>query len=103
MITALQRFVQGSSTLLMLLSLTTAVEANASGAFSPDRLRRLDQSLHQYVDDSREAGVRMQPDTLFRIASQSKAITSAMVLSLMEEGRIQLADPVSKTIPAFAE
>ena len=128
MITALQRFVQGSSTLLMLLSLTTAVEANASGAFSPDRLRRLDQSLHQYVDDGRvagvvalvlqdgkpvyntalgwadkEAGVRMQPDTLFRIASQSKAITSAMVLSLMEEGRIQLADPVSKTIPAFAE
>jgi CubicO group peptidase (beta-lactamase class C family) len=125
---ALQRLVQGSAKLALLMSLITAVQANASGAFSPDRLRRLDQSLHGYVDNGRvaglvalvlqdgkpvyniaagwadkEAGVRMQPDTLFRIASQSKAITSVMALSLMEEGRIQLADPVSQLIPAFAE
>src|SRR4051812_7269476 len=92
--------------LLMWLALIAAVPADADGAFSPDRLRRLDQALHRYVDDGRvagvvalvmhdgkpvydtaigwadkEAGVRMQPDTLFRIASQSKAITSVMALS----------------------
>jgi CubicO group peptidase (beta-lactamase class C family) len=124
---ALQRLVRVAPALLMLLSLAVTVRADASDAFSPERLRRLDQSLHRYVDEDRvagvvalvlqdgkpvynaamgwadkEAGVRMQPDTLFRIASQSKAITSVMALSLMEEGRLQLADPVSQLIPAFA-
>jgi CubicO group peptidase (beta-lactamase class C family) len=39
---------------------------------------------------------------IFRIASQSKAITSAAILALVEEGRIALSDPVSRYIPAFA-
>lgn len=127
MIPVLQRLVQASAAILTLLSLVIAVPADASGAFSTDRLRRLDQRLHRYVDENRvagvvalvlqdgkpvynaaigwadkEAGIRMQPDTLFRIASQSKAITSVMALSLMEEGRLQLADPVSELIPVFA-
>lgn len=51
----------------------------------------------------KEAGRRMTPDTLFRIASQTKALTSVAILSLMEEGRIALSNRVSQFIPAFAK
>jgi CubicO group peptidase (beta-lactamase class C family) len=44
----------------------------------------------------------MTPDAIFRIASQSKAITSTAILILVEEGRIALDDPVSRYIPEFA-
>jgi CubicO group peptidase (beta-lactamase class C family) len=95
--------------------------------FSTERLARIDQLLQQYVDENRiggavgfvlqdglvvyeravgwadkEAGVRMAPDTIFRIASQTKAITSVAILSLMEEGKLTLTDPVSRYIPSFA-
>ena len=39
---------------------------------------------------------------MFRIASQSKAITSAALLSLVEQGAVAVADPVSRYIPSFA-
>ncbi|HEU4828952.1 MAG TPA: serine hydrolase domain-containing protein [Gemmatimonadales bacterium] len=41
--------------------------------------------------------------TLFRIASMSKPITSVAAMSLVEEGRLRLADPVARYIPAFAD
>ena len=88
-------------------------------------LVRIDRVLQQYVDDSRlagvvalvlrdgkpvyerafgwsdkEAGRRMRTDTIFRIASQTKAITSVAILALVEEGKIGLTDPVSRFIPA---
>src|SRR3989442_4427523 len=44
----------------------------------------------------------MATDTIFRIATQTKAITSVAVLSLVEEGKIGIGDPVSRFIPAFA-
>jgi CubicO group peptidase (beta-lactamase class C family) len=44
----------------------------------------------------------MSSDVIFRIASQSKAITSVAALMLVEEGRIALTDPVSRFIPAYA-
>jgi CubicO group peptidase (beta-lactamase class C family) len=94
---------------------------------STERLARIDKLLQQYVDENRiggavgfvlqdghvvyeravgwadkEAGVRMAPDTIFRIASQTKAITSVAILSLMEEGKLTLTDPVSRYIPSFA-
>jgi CubicO group peptidase (beta-lactamase class C family) len=50
----------------------------------------------------KEAGTRMAPNTIFRIASQTKAITSTAILALMEEGKLNLADPVSRYIPSFA-
>jgi CubicO group peptidase (beta-lactamase class C family) len=43
----------------------------------------------------------MQRDTLFRIASQTKALTSVGIMLLVEEGRLLLTDPVAKYIPAF--
>jgi CubicO group peptidase (beta-lactamase class C family) len=49
----------------------------------------------------REANRRMTTDAIFRIASQTKALTSVAVMSLVEEGKIALADPVSKFIPDF--
>ena len=97
-------------------------------AFAPDRLARIDRFVQQYVDENRiagavalvlrdgrpayeravgwgdkEAGRRMTTDTIFRIASQSKAITSVAILSLVEEGKIDLGDAVSRFIPSFAK
>jgi len=45
----------------------------------------------------------MTTDTIFRIASQTKALTSVAILSLMEEGKIGLNDPAGRSIPAFAK
>ena len=50
-----------------------------------------------------EQNVAMTKDTIFRIASQSKAITSVGVMMLVEDGRLLLTDPVSKYIPAFTK
>ena len=49
------------------------------------------------------AGRPLHRDDLFRIASQSKAITATAVMMLWEEGRFQLDDPVSKFIPEFKQ
>ncbi|MEZ5765894.1 MAG: serine hydrolase domain-containing protein [Xanthobacteraceae bacterium] len=48
------------------------------------------------------AKMPMTADTLFRIYSMTKPITSVVALMLVEEGKLSLADPVSKYIPAFA-
>lgn len=50
-----------------------------------------------------EADIDMQVDTIFRIASMSKPITSVAVLLLYDEGKIKLEDPLSKYIPEFGE
>ncbi|MGE3508430.1 MAG: serine hydrolase domain-containing protein [Vicinamibacterales bacterium] len=96
--------------------------------FSVERLKRVDALLQRYVDEHRVAGAvalvlrdgqpvyeravgwadreanrRMGMDTIFRIASQTKAITSTAILMLLEEGRLGLNDPVSKFIPAYAK
>ena len=44
----------------------------------------------------------MQPNSIFRIASQTKAIVSTGILILLDEGKLSLSDPVSKYIPEFA-
>jgi CubicO group peptidase (beta-lactamase class C family) len=93
---------------------------------SAERLQRLHAGMQQYVDAGRVSGVvtyvarngrvvdlqaygkadleasrPMKTDTIFRIASQTKAFTSVAVMMLVEEGKIGLADPVSRFIPAF--
>lgn len=95
-------------------------------SLSAERLKRIDSLLQKYVDQDqvagavalvlrdgqpvyqhvvgwrdKEAGRKMTPDTIFRIASQTKAITSAAVLTLVEEGKIGLAEPVGHFIPTF--
>ncbi len=44
----------------------------------------------------------MTPDTMFAIHSMTKPITSVAAMMLIDDGRLALADPVSKYIPAFA-
>jgi CubicO group peptidase (beta-lactamase class C family) len=118
-------------TMTVVLAATLSVGLGAQAArpgFSPDRLARLDGLLKDYVDETRIAGAvvlvlrdgqvvyeravgwadkengrRMQMNTIFRIASQSKAITSAAALVLMEEGKLNLSDPVSRYIKSFAK
>ena len=45
----------------------------------------------------------MTADTIFRLYSMSKPITSVAAMMLVEDGKLRLADPVAKYIPAFAE
>src|SRR5216110_2296190 len=104
-----------------------ALPAQTPPRFAPARLARIDRFMQQYVDSGqiggavglvledgrvvyqhavgwldKEAGRRMTPDALFRIASQSKALTTVAILSLVEEGVLAVGDPVSRYIPAFA-
>lgn len=50
-----------------------------------------------------ETGLPMEPDTIFRIASMTKPITSVGALRLVDAGRLRFDDPVSRYIPAFAD
>lgn len=54
-----------------------------------------------YRDIDTRAALR--PDDIFRIASQTKAITSTAVMMLWEEGRVGLDDPIERYIPEFAK
>ncbi len=106
----------------------TAPRETLRAGFSVERLRRVDALLERYVDENRLAGAvalvlrdgqpvyekavgwadreanrRMSPDTIFRIASQTKAITSAGILALAEEGLLGINDPVSRFIPPYAK
>ncbi len=49
----------------------------------------------------RHANKPMRPDTIFRIYSMTKPVTSVAVMMLYEQGKLKLDDPVSKYIPAF--
>jgi CubicO group peptidase (beta-lactamase class C family) len=48
-----------------------------------------------------EKNIPMRKDTIFRLASMSKAVTSVAAMILMEEGKLRLADPVSRFLPPF--
>lgn len=50
-----------------------------------------------------DAKTPMKTDSLFRIASMSKPITSVAIMMLFEEGKLALTDPVSRFIPAFRD
>src|SRR4029078_3596827 len=51
----------------------------------------------------REAGTAMEVDTIFRVASMTKPLTSLSVMMLAEEGRLLIANAVARFIPEFAE
>jgi len=58
--------------------------------------------FHQaYGYSEPQSGKKMKKDAIFRIASQSKAITATAVMMLWEEGLFRLDDPISKFIPEF--
>jgi CubicO group peptidase (beta-lactamase class C family) len=97
-----------------------------AAAFVPDRLDRVDQFLQQLIDDGklpgatalvihnghivynkafgyRDLGTKapLKTTDIFRIASQTKAITSLAAMMLWEERKFSLDDPVSKYLPEF--
>src|SRR5262245_50037843 len=59
------------------------------------------QSAHVGWRD-REANLPMERDTLFRIASMTKPITSMAALMLFEEGRFALDEPITRWAPEFS-
>ena len=60
--------------------------------------------IYEYTTGERTVGGEpMTRDTLFRLASMTKPIASVAVLQLAEAGKLDLSDPVSKFIPAFAD
>jgi CubicO group peptidase (beta-lactamase class C family) len=105
------------------------VDADAAEAgLDPERLKRVDAYLAGYVADGRlpgwlltvrrhgrlahvarcgsrdlEAGLPVTDDTVWRIYSMTKPVTSVAAMILYEEGRLALTDPVSDFIPAFKD
>ena len=94
--------------------------------FSSQRLNNINLKLRQYVDRNKvagfvtlvardsevvhfeacgerdaEAALPMELDTIFRIYSMTKPITSIALMMLYEEGKFQLVEPVSYYVPAF--
>jgi CubicO group peptidase (beta-lactamase class C family) len=67
-------------------------------------LSRRGQVVHfeQVGYQDRESGTPLAPDTVFRIYSMTKPVICAALMILHEEGRFQLADPLAKYMPAFA-
>jgi CubicO group peptidase (beta-lactamase class C family) len=66
---------------------------------------RKGEIVHLDVAGQRDIEKRlpMTRDTLFRIASMTKPITSVAALMLMEEGKLALSDPIAKWLPEFAD
>jgi CubicO group peptidase (beta-lactamase class C family) len=56
-----------------------------------------------FGQQDREARVPMQKDSIFRIASQSKAVVTTAAMMLVEQGKLLLNDPVGKYIPEFRD
>ncbi|MGI5213754.1 serine hydrolase domain-containing protein [Plantactinospora sp. CA-290183] len=109
------------------MSLQRSVDPDQVG-FDPARLARIDGHFGRYVDAGllagwqivvtrrgeipyastygvrdREAGAPVDPDTLWRIFSMTKPITSVAAMMLWEEGRFQLTDEISRWLPEFAD
>jgi CubicO group peptidase (beta-lactamase class C family) len=108
-------------------ALATEVAPEEVG-LDPARLARLDAYLDGFVANGRhkgsllaitrggriahvsyrgqrdaEAGLPVEPDTVWRIYSMTKPITSVAAMMLYEEGALSLFDPVAKFIPSFED
>ncbi|SHE42574.1 CubicO group peptidase, beta-lactamase class C family [Fodinibius roseus] len=102
-------------------------EATSEG-MSEERLSRIDMMLEEAVEDKQipgavalvarngtivyhkafgtadsETGRTLREDDIFRIASQTKAVTATAVMMLWEEGKFRLDDPIAKYIPGFKD
>ena len=100
----------------------------APGGFSSERLAKVPVALRRNTDQGspvglvsliyrkgevaqvnalgfqdREANLPMQRDTIFRLASMTKPVTCAATLTLVDQGKIQLTDPIDKWIPELAK
>jgi CubicO group peptidase (beta-lactamase class C family) len=124
--TLLVALVVSSTPLLSAADWPLPVTSPAAAGFSPERLDKLHQTLDQAVDAGRYSGyvvllardgklvdqhahgwqniatkTPMAPDSIVRIHSMTKIITSVAILTLMEDGRLNLFDRVEKYLPAL--
>lgn len=113
-----QREQQASST-------TQVIEAKQG--FSEQRLLRINSRMQEYIDEGKlagimtlvsrnnqtvhfaaqgmqdkEAGIPLQRDTIFRIYSMTKPITTVAALTLWEQGKFHMNDPISMYLPELA-
>ena len=111
--------------LVVVLGVSLAAQSPAHLTFDPTRAPIIDRALQRYVDTDKVAGVvalamqdgkivyekafgwadkeagrRMTTDTIFRIASQTKALTSTAVMQLIEEGSLALSASSATNAPA---
>ncbi len=109
-----------------LLAANLPIAKPEASGMSAERLKRLTAAMQGYVGRNEVAGAitlvsrrghvvhletagvmdidsksPMKRDTIFRLASMTKPITSVAVMMLAEEGRFQITDPVSRYIPEF--
>ncbi len=104
-------------TFLLAAELPTATPESVG--FSKDRLNRISTTMRDHVSTGRIAGASgllarngkvawrdqwgdIQPDTIVRMYSMTKAVTAVAGMILYEEGKFALTDPVSKYLPEFA-
>ncbi len=103
------------------------VSTPAAEGFSAERLTRIDRNINQWIDSNwmnyaqvlitrngkiiynkaygftdTEKKTMLHTDQLYRLASQTKAVTSVGIMMLYEEGKLMLDDSVAKYIPSFA-
>jgi CubicO group peptidase (beta-lactamase class C family) len=102
--------------------------ATKPAVFSPEKLGRIDDFFNNEVATGKipgamllikqhgrqvyfktfgmsdiDTGRPMTPDTIFPLHSMTKTITSFAAMTLVDQGRLKLGDPVSKTIPSFTK
>ena len=112
----------------MTTSVTSSKTEIATYGFSPQRLERLNRTIQSFVEEGKHAGISLlllrkgevadfftvgvrdrelglpiQGDTIFRIYSLTKIITSVAALTLIEEGKLGLLQPVEKYLPEFSD
>ena len=108
--------------------MTLLVADPKAHGFDPERLRRIDTHFQRYIDDGRltgwqvavsrhgevvhhataghrdrEESLEWADDTVVRLFSMTKPITSVAAMMLYEEGAFELKDPVARFIPSFGE
>lgn len=122
-----RRQMVGAAAALPLVSALPAFATPAQSRLDPAKLAAIPPALQSYIDRGILAGIvtmachrgkiiqvntlgwrdivtraPMQRDSLFRLASMTKPVTSAAVLMLVDEGKLKLSDPVTKWIPELA-
>ncbi len=83
--------------------LTEAIEENQIPGAVALVARRGKIVYHRAFGVAADDGREMKQDAIFRVASQTKAITSTAVMMLWEQGLFQLDDPIADYLPEFAD
>ena len=101
----------------LLADLPTASPATAG--MSAERLKRIRTVIQKEIDNKQMPGavvmvirkgavvfsddIGVKHDAIFRAYSMTKPMVSVLAMMMVEEGQLQLADPVSKFLPALAK